>query len=89
MSKHECMWRLCRKWSGGIVAQCHYVDCKETLNIMQVNSYLNALAQMLNHPCHCEEAFTARDMHSTTCPWYHLEWAFGGRSKDDILEREL
>ena len=39
--QHECEWRMCRKWSGGVVAQCHDVNCKETLGIMEVNSRLN------------------------------------------------
>ena len=78
--KHEWLWM-------GSILNYKYAckHCPAILTPVMSQSMLNAIENLLSHPCHCDDAFTGRDMHSTACPWYHLEWAFG-KSKEDILE---
>ena len=74
-------------FSGPLGFHCNHEGCTFILPYDEAMNRLNATENLLSHLCSCDEAFTGRDMHSTACPWYHLEWAFG-KSKEDILESE-
>ena len=85
MTEHVHEWALRDNHAVCLARNEKGNRCYAVLLGAEIISRLNATENLLSHPCSCDEAFTGRDMHSTACPWYHMEWAFG-KSKEDILE---
>jgi hypothetical protein len=84
MTEHRHEWKI----NSISYAHCTWkkgnILCHAELDPDEIERRLNAVESMLNVPCPCDEAFTARDMHSTTCIHYWLEWA--GLEGDDETE---
>lgn len=88
-AEHVCEWELKAYLYVGVpIFGCKVKGCHERLAVRQAESRLSAMQQLLSHACNCDDAFTMREMHSTDCPWHHLEWAYGYKNKADILERK-